>query len=142
MCLIVQNGKALVADAETFRGKNNDGSTAVPGKFYRLLGGSLEFDESAEEGVRREIREETQSELKNLQLLTVIESRFTYARTRGHEIVFLYKGDLVDESLIEKERIHVPEGTYDFYATWVPVNSLLLKENPLYPEFNYEPYLT
>ena len=138
MCLIVDDGRVLVADGDTLKSSSRP---IVPSPFYRVLGGSLNFDESAEEGVRREIREELGSEIENLKKIDVIENRFTYADERGHEIVFLFKGTLVRKELHNQSMVHVVDEGYEFDAVWVPIEKLLKGDKPLYPPYEYEKVL-
>ena len=138
MCLIIHEGRILVADGDSMK---SGVRPIVPSNFYRVLGGSLNFDESAEEGVRREIREELNSEIENLEKLDVIENHFTYAGERGHEIVFLFKGTLSRTELTKQDVIHIIEDTYEFDAVWVPIEKILNKEVTLYPEADYNKLL-
>jgi ADP-ribose pyrophosphatase YjhB (NUDIX family) len=129
MCLFRQDGKLLVSK----------GFDSVKQKhFYRLLGGHVEFGETAEVGIRREIAEELESELENLELLAVIENIFTYQGREGHEIDYLFCADLVNKELYNRKTIHVTENeSLDFEAEWIPVSSVLSGEIPLYPPFDY-----
>lgn len=132
MCLFTRDGKTLVSKGrDTMKGED----------FYRVLGGSINFFETAEEGVRREIREELHSEMNNLKLLNVVENIFTYEGNRGHEIVFLYSGNLSREELYGKKSIHIIEETREFDAVWIPIEKILKKEIRLYPAFNYSKFL-
>ena len=45
--------------------------------------------------VIREIREEIEAEITDLELLGILESIFTLEGQLGHEIVFVYQGDLL-----------------------------------------------
>lgn len=139
MCLLTHNNRLLVADANTFRGKGDH--KMFPGNFYRVLGGSIDFNETTEDGVRREIREELQSEIENLERVDVVESLFTYAEERGHEIVFLFKGQLAKKALCEMESIHIDEENYEFEARWIAIQDLLNGDMPLYPVFDYKSIL-
>ena len=139
MCLFLHNNRILVGDARTLTGKKN-GRKIVPGNFYRVLGGSIRFNETAAEGVRREIQEELQSEIENLEQIDVIENLFTYAGKQGHEIVFLFKGQLAKKKLHEQKMIHIIEDGYEFDAKWVSFDMLLNGDTPLYPSFDYKSY--
>lgn len=132
MCLFIHNGRVLV-------GKGYEKATGE--EFYRVLGGSIHFGETTEEGVRREIKEELKSEIENLRLLEVLENRYTYEGRQGHEIVFLYQGDLADKSLYEQNPIHIIEATYEFYTDWVTVDDIIRGEKKLYPTCEYRKYL-
>jgi ADP-ribose pyrophosphatase YjhB (NUDIX family) len=68
--------------------------TKVPPHFHRLLGGHVEFGEATIDAIRREIFEETDAELRDARLLGVLENRFVYQHAPGHEIVFVYAGEL------------------------------------------------
>jgi ADP-ribose pyrophosphatase YjhB (NUDIX family) len=68
--------------------------TKVPLYFHRLLGGHVEFGEATIDAIRREIFEETEAELQDPRLLGVLENRFVYQHLPGHEIVFVYAGEL------------------------------------------------
>lgn len=133
MCLFVHDNGVLVGLGRD-QIKNLD--------FYRVLGGSINFGETAENSVRREIREELKSEIANLRLLTVIENIFTWEGRRGHEIVFLYQGDFIDTNLYHQSIIHIQDGAYKFDAKWIPFTELLDGCIPLYPEHDYRKLLT
>jgi len=109
--------------------------------FYRLLGGGVDFQETSEEAIRREIKEEINSGIDNLKLLDTVESIFEYNGEKGHEICFVYGGELTNKSLFNKEKIHIVEETYEFDAHWVPVREFLEKDTPLYPGFDYKNFL-
>jgi ADP-ribose pyrophosphatase YjhB (NUDIX family) len=80
------------ADAHlVWRGRDD---TKTPADFHRLLGGHIEFGEPALDAIRREIAEETAAQLRDPHLLGVLENRFVCAGRPGHEIVFVYTGQL------------------------------------------------
>lgn len=125
MCLFNKNGKTLAARAD-------DRS------FYRVLGGSLEMGESLEGGLRREIQEELQSDIENLRFIKVIENRFEYRGLQGHEIVFVYSGDLTCEELYEVEEFEVVDNpgsanSYSFIAEWISIDDVMSNKKILYP---------
>jgi ADP-ribose pyrophosphatase YjhB (NUDIX family) len=74
-------------------------------RFYRLLGGGVEFGETAAEAVHRELIEELGAELSNVQLLAVQENIFQFAGRPHHEIAFLFTADLVDRSFYERDEL-------------------------------------
>lgn len=132
LCLFVHDGKVLA-------GKGGD---SIKGEeFYRLLGGTVNFEERSEEAMRREIREELGCEIDNLTLLDVLENIFIFEGQRGHEIIFLFKGSLADRSLYNQNKIHVVEDDYEFDALWVSLEDVISGKVILYPEYDYSKVL-
>ena len=66
-------------------------------EFDRLLGGSVEFGERAADAIRREVVEETGHHVANVRLLDVVENLFTLGGVPGHEVVFVFGADFVDD---------------------------------------------
>lgn len=132
MCILTHEGKTLASKGYD---KNKDET------FYRLLGGSLEFGETLEDGVRREIREELHCEIENLIFAKLVENIFTYEGKQGHDLVFLYKGELSDKALYKKETIHIIEPYSEFEAAWIPVEDVLSGKITLYPAADYSDVL-
>jgi len=110
--------------------------------FYRILGGGVNFFETGEAGVRREIQEELFSEIENLRLIDIVENIFTYNGKRGHEIVFLYAGDLKRQELYSQNSIHIVEETYEMDAEWISLEKIINEKIPLYPVFDYKSLLS
>lgn len=103
-------------------------------RFYRPLGGEIEFGERAEEAVRREIREELGSEIEDVRLLSVSENIFTFLGANGHELVWSFEARLLDESLYEGETVTCDEGGSAFEAHWVRLETFARGEVPLFPD--------
>jgi len=122
--------------------RRDDGALlVVPGydtvkrqRFYRPLGGEIEFGERAEAAAQREVREEIGAEVDGLLLLGVFENLFVYQGERGHELVWLFEGRFADPSFYEREVIDCDEGGARFEARWVPVDLFVRGEAPLYPD--------
>jgi ADP-ribose pyrophosphatase YjhB (NUDIX family) len=92
---------------------------SVDGKpFYRPLGGTVEFGETTEAAIKREIREEIGQEITDLKLLTVLESLFIHEGNQGHEIVYVYDGRFVNKAVYEQESFEVREETEILKASW------------------------
>ncbi len=98
--------------------------------FYRALGGGLDHSEHSRDAVAREFKEEIDAEIENQELLKVFENIFTYKGRNAHEIVFVYKADLKDKELYEKEEFQVLDN--DYKAIWVSREEL--KKSKFYPE--------
>jgi ADP-ribose pyrophosphatase YjhB (NUDIX family) len=102
--------------------------------FHRLLGGGVEPGERSEEAVVREIAEELRATLVEPRLLGVLENVFTYDGERGHEVVFVYAGRLVEGDVVPPEG-----GWYDDVGTPMWVEWRRCEEGddgpvPLYPD--------
>lgn len=71
-----------------------------PPDFHRLVGGSVELGERSVDAVVREIGEELGTTLLAPRLLGVLENVFVFEGESGHEIVFVYAGELADPDVI------------------------------------------
>ncbi len=103
-------------------------------RFYRPLGGEIEFGERAEDAVRREIREELGAEIEDVRLLSVSENIFTFLGAEGHELVWSFEARFTDASFCEREVVECLEGESRFEAHWVPLEAFGRGDFPLYPD--------
>lgn len=103
----------------------HEGVDTVKGtRFARPLGGGIEFGEHSRDAVIREIREELNAEITNVRQIGILESIYIYEGEPGHELVFVYDGQFVDESLYEKASLTVAEGERTFPAYWRSLQEL------------------
>jgi len=101
--------------------------------FYRPLGGGIEFGETAELAVCRELREELAVELLDVRRLGVLENIFHGFGRDGHEIAFIFGCRLVDQAVYERDvvgKILDNAGTKVMWRSLSTFNS----GSPLYPE--------
>ena len=92
--------------------------------FYRPLGGGVHPGETTRDAIIREIREEIDAEITDLQLLGTVENLFTCEGKPGHEIVFVYDGRFVDESIYQRSDITGCEDNGEiFKASWRTLDS-------------------
>jgi ADP-ribose pyrophosphatase YjhB (NUDIX family) len=103
-------------------------------RFYRPLGGEIEFGELAVDAARRELMEEIGAEVENLSLLGVFENIFTFLGRAGHELVWCYEGAFTDPSFYDRDVIPCNESGSPFEAHWVPRTLFLEGKAPLYPD--------
>lgn len=109
------------------------GCDAVGGeRFFRAIGGSIEFGERAADAARREWREELGIEIADVRLLGVLENRFTYEGAPGHEIVFVFEARAADPATAE--RIGIDPAGLRHEAVWVPLAELAAGGPPLRPD--------
>lgn len=132
MCLFTRNGKTLGA-------KGYDEVTKQ--EHFRIIGGNLDFGETTNKGIRREVREELKCDIENLKLVDVIDNHYTYNGHKGHDVIFLYKGNLSSEKLYEQDIICIEEPDCTFNAEWIPVVDILSGKTTLYPTYNWKKIL-
>ncbi len=106
--------------------------------FYRPLGGRIEFGERAAQTVARELREEIGQDVRDLRYLGALENIFTYEGQVGHEIVLVFDGAFVDESVYARDAIAGAEADDLlhplFTAYWKPLAFFRGGAAPLYPD--------
>jgi ADP-ribose pyrophosphatase YjhB (NUDIX family) len=103
-------------------------------RFYRPLGGEIEFGELAEDAARREIREEVGAEIADLRLLGVFENIFTFLGSAGHELVWTFEARFSDPKYEQDDVVVCDESGSAFEAHWVPMGVFEAGEAPLYPD--------
>ncbi|MCR4329057.1 MAG: NUDIX domain-containing protein [Candidatus Roizmanbacteria bacterium] len=106
----------LHKDGKVFIGRRSKTKSFLPGK-WELPGGHIEFGETVEEGLRRELREELNMEI----IVGNIYSEFTYVMNEGndHVIEVLYFATMKNP----KQKIFLNEESHDEYA-WLSENEV------------------
>ncbi len=102
-----------------------EGNDSVTGlRFFRPLGGGVEPGETSRAAVAREITEELGLQSAGFKLLGVLENIFTLDGLPKHEIVFVYDGRFVDESVYAREALegHEANGA-PLRAAWRALDS-------------------
>jgi ADP-ribose pyrophosphatase YjhB (NUDIX family) len=107
-------------------------------RFYRPLGGGIEFGERAEDAAHREIREELAAEITDLRLLGIFENIFTFLGQPGHEVIWLYEARFTDQAYYAKDLIEADEYGAKFPVHWVQLGIFERSEAPLYPDGTLE----
>jgi 8-oxo-dGTP pyrophosphatase MutT (NUDIX family) len=103
-------------------------------RFYRAIGGHIDFGERATQTVAREWREEYGLTLQDVRLLGVLENLFTYEGRPGHEIVFAFEARVVEPQLYQHDEFEGvdPDGN-PHKAIWVSLHDLATGGIPLSP---------
>lgn len=104
--------------------------------YYRPLGGGIEYGETSQAAVAREIREELGLETENLQWIGVIENIFIYEGEQGHEIVFVFDGEFSDKTRYELSELdgYEQEADIKFKAKWLSLEEMKKNGGRLVPE--------
>lgn len=109
------------------------GHDATKGQdFHRLIGGGVDFGETAEQAVVREWQEELGAHLQDVRLLAWLENLFTFDGAPGHELLAVHVGRVEDAHVLERDDLGTIPGTSST-AHWVPGDRLLHGPLPLYP---------
>jgi len=108
-------------------------------RFYRPLGGGIEFGETSAAALTREVREELGAEIGQLRYLGTLENIFIYNGQAGHEIVQIYDAQFIEPVLYREPGVtgHEDDGS-SFEAFWKPVADFKDKSCPLYPHGLFE----
>jgi ADP-ribose pyrophosphatase YjhB (NUDIX family) len=86
------------------------------------LAGGIEFGETGEQAIARELGEEIGAIPRRIRFLGVIEDIFEWAGIKRHELYLIYHVDLQGQDVFEAEELTVtePDGT-SYVARWRPL---------------------
>ena len=101
--------------------------------YYRPLGGEIEFGETGEQALRRELREEINQEISNIAYLATVENLYTLDGVPGHELMRIYSARLVDEAAYRRSWVIEEPGQLPQQAYWKPLNELKMTPELLRP---------
>lgn len=101
---------------------------------WRAPGGGIEWRESAEEAVRREVREEVGVTLSDCRLLEVIEAFGTWDGNEEHEVIFLFEAEPAEwRSLAGPNVLGIEANGKPLEMHWVRGGALMAEGQELYP---------
>lgn len=101
--------------------------------FYRPLGGGIDFGETAELAVCRELREELGVGLLDVRRLGVLENIFHGFGRDGHEIAFIFGCRLADRAVYERDVVGEILDNAGHKVMWRSLSSFN-SGSPLYPD--------
>ena len=111
-----------------------DGHDPTKGQsFWVPVGGRVEFGETSQEAIAREVEEELSAEITDLRLLGVLENIFTFDGNDGHEIVFIYDARFSEPSMYRQDQVEGIEENQPFTAHWINPDAPA-DGRPLYPD--------
>lgn len=127
ICVFSHEDQILVAEYNHYK-------TGEP--FYRPLGGNIEFTEHSKQALNREISEELQADICQVELLDVIENIYHYKEKYSHELMFVYDAEFKDESFYKKTEFNAFEKTdkRTFKVKWKSLDAFIRGEDILYPQ--------
>lgn len=98
-------------------------------------GGGVEFGETLEQAVVREIAEELGLKITAPRRVGMSENIFRYANKPEHELVFAYEADCTDAELCAREEVVVTESNGNlFSARWYTPSDIAATGLPVFPE--------
>lgn len=127
ICIFCRHNRILVAEGY---------DSVKEQRFYRPLGGGIEFGEWSTETICRELMEELNTEVdqESLKYLGAVENIFTFNGSPGHEIIMIYDGALKNSSLYEQAVIYGSEVDGEpICATWKDLEDFGEGKAILYP---------
>tara|TARA_B110000116_G_C16736500_1_gene536321 strand:+ start:196 stop:615 length:420 start_codon:yes stop_codon:yes gene_type:complete len=102
--------------------------------FFRLIGGHIEFGESASGALIREFKEEINQEIEIVKHIDTFESIFFYNGKDRHEFVSLFNIKFLNKSVYNQRNIIGYEGPdRTFVADWIPIKEFTNKSKIIYP---------
>jgi ADP-ribose pyrophosphatase YjhB (NUDIX family) len=98
------------------------------------LGGGIEFGETAQHALTREIQEEIGSSIQVIGSPLVFENIFEHHGTKGHEIIFAFPITLDRKEIYTKTRFQISEHRGStHWVEWIPVERFQREEAILFP---------
>ena len=101
-------------------------------KFYRCLGGGIEFLEKSFDALKREFKEEIGANIVVKDFLGISENIFNYKGRDAHELIVFYSIEILDEDY--KDEYIINDDCGEYKAKWIDVDEFKSRDKILYPE--------
>jgi 8-oxo-dGTP pyrophosphatase MutT (NUDIX family) len=102
-------------------------------KGWRPPGGAIEFGESAEAAVVRELVEELGTPIRCTTRLCTLENLYVHEDARGHEIVFVFEAELLNPAAYAVDHYSFADGGVDNEVRWRSVRDFRSGAQALFP---------
>lgn len=102
--------------------------------FYRPVGGEIEFTEYSHDALVREFDEELDLSIEVGDYLGSIENVIEFGGRTGHELVFVYTVQPLDELWESTQLKGQDDGGITYTGEWKPLDLLDRQEIPVYPD--------
>ncbi|MEM8503094.1 MAG: NUDIX hydrolase [Cyanobacteria bacterium P01_D01_bin.1] len=104
-------------------------------RFYRFLGGGIDFGETSAAALVREFQEEIKAELTDVEYLGCLDNIFTLNGKPKHELVQLFRARFVDRAFYQlDEQFDLVEGDRTTKAFWIKTADTLSGKCRLVPD--------
>ena len=127
-------GKLNIRVAFWLTDKENILVSLFPSGRYSLPGGRVQFGETSQAAIQRELLEEVGYFLADPQLIAVIENFFLSDGTKFHELLFVYRGDYPLQA-------HYPKApNQEQSIQWLPLEQITQIQPSILQELLEQPF--
>ncbi len=103
-------------------------------RFYRLIGGHIEYGEYSKDALEREFKEEVGQDIKIIKKLEVFENLFFYKGEAQHEFVSLFLVEFINKEVYSmKDIVGVEKSVQAFIANWQLISDFRIGKKKIYP---------